>query len=200
MSERIYVFKVFERFWHWSQALLIITLLTTGFEVHGSYKFIGFENAVNTHTIAAWTLVGLWCFAIFWHITTGEWKQYIPTMQKVDAMVKYYLTGIFTNAPHPFKATTLKKHNPLQRLAYLFVMVVIGPLIWFSGWFYLFYDQWKAWGLDGILSLEWVAFAHAMAAFMMLIFLIAHVYLTTAGHTPTSHIRAMLTGWEEVGD
>ncbi|TCS69019.1 cytochrome b561-like protein, partial [Sulfuritortus calidifontis] len=60
MSEKIYVFKVFERFWHWSQAALIITLLLTGFEVHGSYALFGFEKAVNTHTIAAWTLVGLW--------------------------------------------------------------------------------------------------------------------------------------------
>jgi len=32
----------------------------------------------------------------------------------------------------------------------------------------------------------------------MLMFLFAHVYLTTAGHTPTSHIKAMITGWEEV--
>ncbi|MFO7542432.1 MAG: cytochrome b/b6 domain-containing protein, partial [Thiobacillus sp.] len=96
MSNRIYVFKVFERFWHWSQALLIITLLFTGFEVHGSYSVLGFATAVDTHTIAAWTLVGLWVFAIFWHFTTGEWKQYIPTFQKIDAMIKYYAVGIFT--------------------------------------------------------------------------------------------------------
>jgi thiosulfate reductase cytochrome b subunit len=36
-----------------------------------------------------------------------------------------------------------------------------------------------------------------VAAFMMLIFLIAHVYLTTTGHTPLAHIKAMITGWEE---
>ena len=30
MSERIYVFKRFERFWHWSQAALIIALMVTG--------------------------------------------------------------------------------------------------------------------------------------------------------------------------
>jgi thiosulfate reductase cytochrome b subunit len=35
---------------------------------------------------------------------------------------------------------------------------------------------------------------------MILIFFIAHVYLATAGHTPTSHIKAMITGWEEVED
>ncbi len=198
-SERIYVFKRFERFWHWAQAALIITLMLTGFEVHGSYTLFGFEKAVNTHTIAAWSLVTLWVFAIFWHFTTGEWKQYIPTLDKVGAMAKYYLTGIFTHAPHPFKQTVLKKHNPLQRLAYLGFWLGMSPLIWFSGWFYLFHDQWAAWGLEAYLSLEWAAFFHTLGAFMILIFFIVHVYLTTTGHTVTSHIKAMITGWEEVG-
>ncbi len=198
MSEKIYVFKVFERFWHWSQASLIIFMLITGFEVHGSYHLFGFGQAVNLHAIAAWTLIGLWVFAIFWHFTTGEWKQYIPTLDKVIAMIKFYSVGIFVNAPHPFKATRLRKHNPLQRLAYLGVLLFIGPLLWFSGWFYLFFGDWNAWGVDKYLSLEWVAFFHTAGAFMMLLFLIAHVYLTTAGHTPTAHIRAMITGWEEV--
>ena len=199
-ANKIYVFKRFERFWHWSQALLIITLLLTGFEIHGAYENFGFKTAVVYHTTAAWTLVGLWVFAIFWHLTTGEWKQYVPTLKKVDAMVKYYALGIFTNAPHPFRTTRLTKHNPLQRLAYLGVMLFIGPLIWISGWGYIFYGTWHEWGWDKALTLEWVAFFHVAAAFMMLVFLIAHVYLTTAGHTPTAHLKAMITGWEEVGD
>jgi len=196
--ERIYVFKRFERFWHWSQATLIILMLITGFEVHGAYQLLGFEKAVNYHTLFAWTLVGLWVFAIFWHFTTGEWKQYIPTTDKVVAMIRFYSVGIFKGEPHPFRLTALKKHNPLQRLSYLGVLLLIGPLLWVTGWFYLFFGDWKAWGVDKFLSLEWVAFFHAAGAFMMLIFLIAHVYLTTTGHTPTSHIKAMITGWEEV--
>ena len=196
MAERIHIFKRFERFWHWTQALLIIIMLITGFEIHGSYTLFGFEDAVQYHTIAAWSLVSLWVFAVFWHITTGEWKQYIPTMDKVDAMFKYYLTGIFTDAPHPFKQTRLQKHNPLQRLAYLFVLVLINPLIWITGWFYLFYNSWADWGVSW-LSLEWIAFFHVIAAFMILIFFIAHIYLATVGHTPTAHIKAMITGWED---
>ncbi len=194
--ERIYIFKRFERFWHWSQALLIMFLLLSGFEVHGSFTLFGFEDAANYHTIAAWMIVTLWVFAVFWTFTTGEWKQYIPSMEKVDAMIKYYITGIFTNAPHPFKQTRLSKHNPLQKLAYIFVLVVINPIIWFSGWAYLFYNDLAAVGLGG-LSLQWIAYAHVIGAYLMLVFFIAHVYLATAGHTPTAHIKAMITGWEE---
>ena len=195
--ERIYVFKRFERFWHWAQALLIIGMLITGFEVHGSYALLGFERAVDWHATMAWALITLWVFAIFWHFTTGEWRQYIPTTDKMAAMVRYYLTGIFTDAPHPFRQTTLRKHNPLQRVAYLFVKLVINPLLWVSGLLYLFYSSWAGWGL-GWLELEWVALAHTAGAFLMLMFFIVHVYLATAGHTPTAHIRAMVTGWEEV--
>lgn len=197
MSERIYIFKKFERFWHWAQAALIIFMLLTGFEIHGSYRVFGFEPAVQYHTVAAWTLIGLWVFAIFWHLTTGEWKQYIPTTEKVVAMIKYYLSGIFKDAPHPYRPTQLRKHNPLQRLAYLFILVLVGPLIWVTGLLYLFYDQWTAWGLGGF-DLATVATGHVIGAFLMLIFLIVHVYLITAGATLTSHLKAMITGWEEV--
>jgi thiosulfate reductase cytochrome b subunit len=195
--ERIYVFKRFERFWHWAQALLIIVMMFTGFAIHGSHRLMAFESAVELHTMAAWALITLWVFAIFWHFTTGEWKQYIPTTEKLDAMLKYYLTGIFTNAPHPFRQTTLKKHNPLQRLAYLGVKLFINPLIWVTGLLYLFYNDWAAWGLGG-MSLDTVAVLHTIGAFLMLIFFVVHIYFATTGHTPTAHIKAMVTGWEEV--
>lgn len=195
--ERIYVFKRFERFWHWSQALLIITMGATGFEIHATYHLLGYENAQEVHTTAAWLLIGLWVFAIFWHFTTGEWKQYIPTSEKLVAMMRYYLTGIFTDAPHPFRQTTLTKHNPLQRIAYLFVKLIINPAIWVSGLLYLYYSDWTAFGL-GWLDLSLVAFVHTAAAFLMVIFFVVHVYFATAGHTPTAHIKAMITGYEEV--
>ncbi|MDO8960031.1 MAG: cytochrome b/b6 domain-containing protein [Rhodocyclaceae bacterium] len=196
MVERVYIFKRFERFWHWAQAALIMFLLLTGFEIHGTYSNFGFEKAVELHTIAAWTLVGLWTFAVFWHFTTGEWKQYIPTTKRVTEMVRFYAFGIFKGESHPFKQTALSKHNPLQRLAYLGVLLVMNPLIWTSGWFLLFYGNWAAWGFPN-LSLELVATAHVLGAFMILLFLIVHVYLTTTGHTPLAHIKAMITGWED---
>ena len=200
MSEIVIIFKRFERFWHWSQAALVIILLMSGFEVHGSYSLLGFESAVTLHRTAAWSLVTLWAFTIFWHLITGEWKQYIPTLKRVDAMVRYYLLGIFIHAPHPFRQTMLRKHNPLQRLAYLFQWVIISPTIWITGWVYLFYARWQDWGLDQYLKLEDVAFFHAMGAFMMLIFLIAHLYLITTGKTVWSHLKAMITGRGEIDE
>jgi thiosulfate reductase cytochrome b subunit len=189
---RVYIFKRFERFWHWAQAALVIFLLLTGFEVHGTYRLLGWEQAAHWHVTAAWALIGLWAFAIFWHLTTDEWKQYLPTTRNVRAVLHYYLFGIFTDAPHPFRVTPLSKHNPLQRLAYLLVKLLVSPLIWVSGLAYLYYNELA-------LTLRSIALAHTAAAFMMLIFAIAHAYLATTGHTPLAHIKAMITGWEEIG-
>jgi thiosulfate reductase cytochrome b subunit len=198
---RVYIFKRFERFWHWSQAALILLMLVTGFEVHGSYAALGWQKAANLHTLAAWALITLWAFAIFWHFTTGEWKQYIPTSEKIVAVMRYYAFGIFDpNAHHPFRTTQLTKHNPLQRLAYLFVKLFINPLIWITGLLYLYYHDLAAYGIgsqDGV-QLGVIALAHTLAAFLMLIFLIVHVYFATTGHTPLAHIKAMITGWEDL--
>ena len=196
MAERIYIFKGFERFWHWAQAALIITLLITGFEIHGTYKLFGFYKALDTHTTAAWALIGLWIFAIFWHVTTGEWRHYIPTTDKVQVVANYYASGIFRGEPHPFKPSSLNKHNPLQRLTYLGVLLCVSPLLWITGWLLYFYGDWKAWGFE-TLSLETVAVLHTVGAFLMLAFLISHLYLVTTGRTPTAHLKAMVTGWEE---
>lgn len=199
-STRIYLYRRYERFWHWSQAVLVIFMLVTGFEIHGVYKNFGFQRAVEYHTLTAWALLTLWAFTIFWQFTTGEWRQYIPTLHRVFAMVRYYAYGIFVNAPHPFHKTASKKHNPLQRLAYVTLLAMVSPLIWGSGFFYLFYAYWRDLGLEGTVPLAWVAMAHTAGAFMMLTFFIVHVYLTTTGHTPLAHIKTMLTGWEEVED
>ena len=196
MGERVYIFKAFERFWHWSQAGLIIFMLLTGFEIHGSYSLLGFAKAVSYHSFAAWSLIGLWIFAIFWHLTTGEWRHYIPTTEKVLVVAQYYSSGIFRREPHPFKPSSLNKHNPLQRLTYLGVLLCVSPLLWITGWLLYFYGDWKAWGFE-TLSLETVAVLHTVGAFLMLAFLISHLYLVTTGRTPTAHLKAMVTGWEE---
>jgi len=196
-DNRIYLYRRYERFWHWSQAALVIFMLLTGFEIHGAYQNFGFRQAVEYHTLAAWALLTLWAFTIFWQFTTGEWRQYIPTLTRVLSMVRYYTHGIFVNAPHPFHKTASKKHNPLQRLAYVSLLALVSPLIWGSGLLYLFYAYWRNFGIDRLLTLEGVGLAHTAGAFMMLTFFVVHVYLTTTGHTPFAHIKTMITGWEE---
>ena len=193
------IFKRFERFWHWTQALLIFVLLFTGFNIHGTLDSLTFNTAVQVHTLSAWALIVLWVFAIFWHFTTGEWRQYIPTRNGLFAVIHYYLIGTFTGAEHPYKKTTRAKHNPLQRLAYLFFKLGITPVIWVSGLLYLFYNDWPE-TVAGAMELETVALVHTGAAFAMMVFIIGHVYMVTMGKTLTSPIKPMITGYENPDD
>ena len=70
-------------------------------------------------------------------------------------------------------------------------------MIWVSGLLYLFYGDWAQWGL-GWMELGTVAFVHTLAAYLIAVFFVGHVYLTTTGHTVFAHIKAMFSGWEEV--
>ena len=77
--------------------------------------------------------------------------------------------------------------------------LVINPIIWISGLLYLFWAE-LAGKVPAGLGLEQVATVHTIGAFLMLAFLIIHMYLATAGHTVFAHIKAMITGWEDAHD
>lgn len=195
------VYRSFERFWHWLQAILIFFLGFTGFEIHGSFTFFGFRDAVRYHNIAAISLLLLIVFAVFWHLTTGEWRQYVPTLRNVRAQLNYYLFGIFRNVPHPTRKTVLTKLNPLQKLTYFGLKVLVIPVIVTSGLLYMLYRYPQQYGVAAlnVESLEVIAIVHTAGAFLLVAFVIAHLYLITTGETVTSNLKAMLTGYEDLG-
>ena len=199
---KVYIYKGFERFWHWAQASLIMFLAVTGFEVHGTFEIFGFEKSVEFHRTASWLLIGLIVISIFWHFTTGEWRQYIPTTKKLKEQMVYYAVGIFKGEHHPTTKTQLRKLNPLQRIVYLAFKLVLIPMTLISGIFYMLY---KTFDLNNIVvvedyPLESIAFWHTLGAILLIVFLIVHVYMTTTGETPTSNINAMVTGYEDLED
>jgi len=184
------------------QALCIFFLAATGFEIHGSFSFFGYQNAAKYHNIAAYTFIVLIVFAIFWHFTTGEWRQYLPTTEHLKSQINYYLIGIFQNAPHPTKKTVLSKLNPLQKLTYLALKILVIPTMVISGLLYMFYRYPQKGTIEGlnIGSIEVIALFHTAAAFLLMAFVIVHLYLITTGATMTSNLKAMITGYEELED
>ncbi len=194
---KVRVFSRFERFWHWSQALLIFTLLYSGFAIHGFYRPMPFEKLVWLHVIAALSLITLWIFAIFWHLTTGNWRHYLPTTNGLWAVARYYAWGIFKGEEHPYKKRFWHKHNPLQALSYLALKLGLFPVLWITGLLYLSYGFWSQ-GPVSAGTLEWVAVIHTLFAFFMAAFIIIHVYLLTTGHSFKAHLMPMINGYDEV--
>ncbi|MGD8367628.1 MAG: cytochrome b/b6 domain-containing protein [Desulfobacterales bacterium] len=193
----IYLYTRYERFWHWLQAALILLLLVTGFEVNSGVGLFGFQTAVTVHNYAGLTWLIAFAFFVFWLFTTGEWKQYIPTTKKMLAVMRYYAYGIFRGEAHPVPKRKEAKHNPLQRLTYLGLAAALLPVQMATGFLYWGYNSWGDWGLSG-LTLQIVALVHTAGAFAILSFLVVHLYMTTTGHKVTAHVKAMVTGWEEV--
>jgi len=196
--KKAYLYKAYERFWHWSQSTLVFILLITGFEIHSSYILIGYESAVAIHNITAWIFLVLTIFTIFWHITSGEWRQYLPTTVNLKAQIQFYVSGIFKNAPHPAGKTLLSKLNPLQRIVYGGLTVLVFPVMFLTGFMYYFF-HFPMQGVE-LASLEVIAVLHTLGAFCIVAFVIVHLYLMTTGRTITSNFQAMVTGWEEIDE
>ncbi len=189
------IYSLFNRIWHWGQAFLVLALAVTGFVVH--YPEIGiipWETAVEWHRIFAWSFVVLIAFAMFWHITSGQWRQFVPTTRMLPEMLVYYGLGMFRGDKKPVKKTPREKLNPLQRIVYAGLLILVIPVLVTTGFLYLYINQITAAGWS--LSLDWVAGIHTLGAFLMIAFLLVHVYMTTTGDTIGQHLKSMITGKE----
>lgn len=197
---KLYLYTRFERFWHWMQGGLILLLVVSGFEVHGVFRLFGFEAAFLIHNSCAWAWLVLYAFIVFWILTTGEWKHYVPTFAKMFEVICYYTSGIFRGEAHPVPKSERVKHNPLQRITYLGIVSLLVPFQMVTGFIYYYYNRWPQLGWDW--SLGTVAVVHTAGAFAFLVYLVVHVYMITTGHTVGSHLKAMFTGYEniEAGD
>lgn len=196
LKRDVMIYARYERFWHWSQAVLIFTLFFSGLGVHGTHNLVPFGLAVKIHTFAAMALLVLWLFTTFWNFTTGQWKQYL-FKKGIFTVVRFYAWGILWGEPHPYKKSLQRKQNALQSLAYLTFMIIVGPALWSTGTVYLLYDLWRhyPWAGDG---LQIVALVHTAAAFIMGAFVIIHVYMTTTGKTPLHYIKTMISGYDNI--
>lgn len=194
--KKVLLYSKFERFWHWTQSMLIILLGLTGFEIHDTFRLFGYETSVRLHSAAAWAFLILIALAVFWLFVTEQWKNFVPTTKNIKAQVAYYISGIFRDAAHPTKKTKLSKLNPLQRIVYLVLIILVFPVQLLSGFLYMYY-HYPANPIQ-LKSLEWVAIIHVAGAYLLVVFLIIHVYLISTGRTIFSNLKAMITGYDLV--
>jgi thiosulfate reductase cytochrome b subunit len=173
-------YSQFEQVRHWTQAALTITLLITGFDIHGSYDLLPFKEAAVAHISAAGGLFLLWWVALLWHWTTGEWRDYVPRRAPLRQQMEAVLFGLLFGAPHPLLRANRPPSPRLARFANAVLRFAISPLLWLSGLFFLAYST-VLQPLFPALALREVALLHTGAAFAMAIYLIVHVYLAVIG-------------------
>lgn len=201
--KRVYMYSVYERLWHWLQTFVILLLLFTGLIIHrpDTFGIFSFRYVVLVHNILAVILVTNAGLSLFYHLVSGEIKQYIPRprgfFDQAFEQAIYYIRGIFKGAEHPFEKTPDKKLNPLQQITYFGILNVLLPLIGITGilmWGSQYFPEFSA----SIGGLTYLAPIHTLIAWLFASFIVAHVYLTTTGPTPLAAINAMMVGWDEV--
>jgi thiosulfate reductase cytochrome b subunit len=201
--EKVYMYGMYERLWHWLQTFAIVILIFTGLIIHKPdiFGFLQFRGVVIIHNIIA-VILGINAFlSLFFHLANGEIKQFIPRprgfFDQSITQAKYYLQGIFKGNDHPFEKTPEKKLNPLQQLTYFVILNVLLPLQGITGLLIWGAQRWPE--ISGSLGgLSFLAPFHTMIAWLFAAFIVLHVYLTTTGHTPLTGIKAMMMGWEDV--
>lgn len=202
-DQRIYILPLWVRLWHWTNALLIITLGITGVSLHfanGDLPLVEFSLAVRIHNIAGVALIFLYSFFVIANAVTGNWWQFVPKppgiFKRCWVQTRYYCWGVFKGEHEPYPVTHEENFNTLQALTYWFMIYIVLPTILVTGLIFL-YPQvapTELFGMDGLLP---VAMLHYISATIVLTFLVAHVYLCTFGKKVSSTFKTMITGWHE---
>lgn len=209
-TQRVYMYSMYERLWHWVNGFGIIFLIVTGFEVHygGVIQLFGFRASVFIHNVLAVVLVVNGFMSLFYHLASKEIRQYLPPIsgfsQAAISQIRYYLVGIFKGENHPLQKTAQAKLNPLQQMTYLGLLNFLIPFQVFTGLLFWLaqYSSERMPFIDSLAklassNLAWIGPFHTLGSWMLLQFLLMHIYLTTTGHTLTSNIQAMIVGYED---
>ena len=203
MSSKIYLYPVWVRLWHLLNALMIIVLILTGVSMQYSNPgapFIRFDLAVSWHNIAGIILTFNYLIFIIGNIATPNGKFYrLKVKGLINRLMKqfqYYTFGVFKKQPAPFPVNEQRKFNPLQKIAYAFIMYLFMPLLFITGWALLFPETiWlNVFGVSGIFL---TALLHIVMGFVISVFLLVHIYFCTFGAKATTSFLSMINGYHE---
>lgn len=200
---KIYLYPVWIRLWHVTNALMFLLLIFTGISLHYSSSgnnLIPFRVSVGIHNVAAIIVTLNYGIFVIGNIVTKNgvyyrkwrknlavnlWKQFI-----------FYAVGIFKKEEHPFPITEKQKFNPLQKFAYVIVMYFGMPLLILSG-IALMFPELIAYNIFNISGLLFYDVLHIIMGFVLSLFLLIHLYTCTLGDKPGTLFKSMINGYHE---
>ena len=202
-TKRLYLYPIWIRLWHVTNALLFILLILTGFSLHYASidnSFIPFNVSVVIHNVSAIILSINYGVFVIGNIVTNngmfysKWRKNL--WPKLWKQFQFYAFGIFKGDPHPFPITKKQKFNPLQKVSYVFAMYLGMPLLIISGVGLMFPER-IGQSIFNINALVFYDVLHLVAAFVLSIFLVIHLYTCTLGDKPGTLFKSMVNGYHE---
>jgi len=205
-KEYVYLTPMPVRIWHWLNALGIVTLCVTGLQIRfpdvvnifGTYK-----AAIRLHNTAGVVVSISYILWLFYYMFVAGTllKLYVPKLDDIKSgLVRqafFYFFHYFLGKPNPHHATPENKFNPMQKTAYLAIMLVLLPLVIVSGYLLMYIAPLRE-IVHVIGGIKMLVGAHFLIACSFCAFLFVHIYLATLGQTPLAYFKPMWDGWEEV--
>ncbi len=190
------------RIWHWINAFIVIMLIITGIQLRMPYIsiFESYRNVVLLHKYFGYAMTLSFLFWFFFYLITGGFKKHyllrLKDIKAIPEQAKYYMFGIFRARKNPHTPTGDNKFNPMQKITYAAIMLIFTPVIAFTGILFSDILYFFAWinALGGLRVLDAI---HVMSAYIFVFYLIVHLYMSTLGKRFYSHIKSMITGYED---
>jgi thiosulfate reductase cytochrome b subunit len=205
--KRIYINPLPLRIWHWTNAVGFVLLILTGLQIRylGAVQLLSFRNAVRLHNWIGFVVIANFAIWLGFHLFTDKIRVYHPELSPKKhflatfRQMQYYGYGIFRGEANPHHIDPYAKFNPLQSVMYQIVMMILVPLQAYTG--VLLWDVTRfSRQVEFLGGLRIVDTVHVLIFIFFCGFIFMHIYLSSLGHTPSAHFKAMLTGWEEVHD
>ena len=200
------------RLTHWATFVLLAGMVASGLQIYTAYSRFGerggpyYRNLFEGENFPAWSRLGRWLagalnwhFALMWPlvligllylcylVASGEWRSLLFRPRDVRGaieMQKYYLR---LRKDHPAQG----KHNPLQKLAYTFI-VFLGVVAVLSG-IAIYKPVQFAWLTTLFGGFQLARYWHFWTVWIFVGFLVVHVLLVFV--VDPASLRAMVTGW-----
>jgi thiosulfate reductase cytochrome b subunit len=205
--KKLYINPIPVRVWHWTNFACFIALIATGVQIRyvGLVNLMSFKSAVTVHNAAGFALIANFFIWLTFYLFSDKNKAYHPELNLLKQaresfrQMKYYGYGMFRGEPSPHHINPYDKFNPLQRMLYQILMLFLLPAQFVTG--LLLWDMKRFAGVVDLLGgVRVVDTVHVLIFIFFVFYLLIHPYLATLGHTPTAHIKAMITGYEDVDE
>jgi thiosulfate reductase cytochrome b subunit len=198
---------------HWLNAIFLVGMIASGLQIYNAFAHFGLRdqplnlpNPWDGQLIPEWARLGGWLagglnwhFALAWPFVitglvylgflafSGEWRSLIFRPRDLGPAVQMQLYYLGLRKDHPPQG----KHNPLQKAAYTFI-VVLGALATLTG-FAIYKPVQLAWLTTLFGGYELTRYWHFLAVWLFVGFTLLHVALVFL--VDPASLRGMITGW-----
>lgn len=197
---------------HWVTFLVLIGMIASGLQIYAAYARFGerdgpfYVNVFEDYAFPRWSRLGGWLagglnwhFALMWPliatgalylgylVASGEWRSLLFRPRDIRGAIEMQTYYLRLSKDHPPQG----KHNPLQKLAYTFI-IVLGVLSVLTG-FAIYKPTQLSWLSTLFGGFQAARYWHFWTVWIFVGFLIVHVLLVFV--VDPASLRAMISGW-----